>query len=158
MKWIAIIVLFFSVLSFGEHISRLENQVANLHQRIDKLEKDQQLLWGEVAALDQQLHPPKIDGGSTSGTKGKASYYDYVLDSGWSSKGHLVCAARDWPRKTTLRVINTANGKETTCVVTDFGPAKAVHPDRIIDLSSHAFSQLSPLSRGVIEVAVEEIK
>lgn len=87
---------------------------------------------------------------------GKASFYDYTLANGWSSKGHRVCASRDYPRKTLLEVTNVVNQKKVICLVSDFGPDKSVHPDRIIDLSSHAFLQLAPLSRGIIEVEVHE--
>lgn len=87
---------------------------------------------------------------------GKASWYDYTLKDGWSSKGHLVCASRDFPRKSVLKVYS--NGKSTTCLVTDYGPDAKVHPDRIVDLSSSAFSKLAPISKGVIDVQVVRIK
>jgi len=86
---------------------------------------------------------------------GKASFYDYVLKSGWSSKGRLVCATRDFPRYSTVKVTNKANGKSVTCKVTDFGPDASVFPDRVVDLSSHAFSQIASLGQGVINVSVE---
>lgn len=93
-----------------------------------------------------------------AGSLGKASYYDYVLKSGWSSKGHRVCAVRDWPRKTMLEVTNLDNGATTRCLVTDYGPEEARHPDRIIDLSSTAFADLAPLARGIINVSVREVE
>lgn len=97
----------------------------------------------------------KVSKVETPTYSGKASYYDYVLKSGWSSKGSDVCAVRDWPRGTYLEV--TSGSKTVICKVTDYGPSKAIHPDRIIDLSSHAFQQLSPLSRGVIPVTVKVV-
>lgn len=90
-------------------------------------------------------------------SSGKASYYDYVLASGWSSKGHRVAASRDFKRGTMLRVTNKANGKSVDVLVTDFGPEAAKHPDRIIDLSSFAFSQLAPLSLGILDVTVSPL-
>lgn len=107
---------------------------------------------GENFLVVQEFGSPSED--EFTPKTGKASYYDYVLKSGWSSKGHLVCAVRDWPRGVTLEVTNLANGKKTTCKVTDYGPEFARHPDRIIDLSSHAFSQIADLKRGVVEVSV----
>ena len=92
---------------------------------------------------------------------GKASFYDYTLDSGWSSKGHLVCAMRhsldgdDNPFKRYSTVKVTHGDKSTTCKICDFGPEFALFPDRIIDLSSHAFSQLADPKLGVIDVEVE---
>ena len=93
---------------------------------------------------------------SSNSKVGVASYYDYVLKSGWSSKGHSVCAARDWPRKTTLVVTNLSTGKSVECLVTDYGPDVKIHPDRIVDLSSYAFSQIASLSSGVVRVSVQE--
>lgn len=86
---------------------------------------------------------------------GVASYYDYVLDSGWSSKGHHVCATRDFPRYSTVLV--RVGDKATTCKVTDYGPDASVHPERVIDLSSTAFSDLAPLSQGLVDVIVEQL-
>lgn len=90
--------------------------------------------------------------------QGKASYYDYVLDSGWSSKGHRVCATRDWKRGTYVEVTNVVNGKKVICKVTDYGPEYARHPDRIVDLSSYAFSQLADLKAGIIQVSIKEVE
>jgi rare lipoprotein A (peptidoglycan hydrolase) len=90
---------------------------------------------------------------------GVASYYDYVLKSGWSSVGHRVCATRDFKRGTTIRVTNLDNNKTVDCLVTDFGPNASVHPDRIVDLSSTAFSHLALLSSGLIKnVKIEKVK
>jgi rare lipoprotein A (peptidoglycan hydrolase) len=41
--------------------------------------------------------------------------------------------------------------------VTDFGPNKSIFPERIVDLSSEAFSRIAPLSLGVINVMVESV-
>jgi rare lipoprotein A (peptidoglycan hydrolase) len=90
---------------------------------------------------------------------GVASYYDYTLKSGWSSVGHRVCATRDFKRGTTIRVTNLDNGKTVDCLVTDFGPDASIHPDRIVDLSSTAFSHLALLSSGLIKnVKIEKVK
>ena len=75
---------------------------------------------------------------------GVGSFYDYVLDNGWSSVGHHVCATRNFIRYRNVKVTNLDNGKITRCAVTDYGPEEAVHPDRFIDLSSTAFMALSP--------------
>lgn len=88
---------------------------------------------------------------------GVASYYDYTLKSGWSSVGHRVCASRDFPRGTILEATSVANGATTTCKVTDYGPNKSVHPDRIIDLSSTAFSDIASKKDGIINVTVKRV-
>lgn len=99
---------------------------------------------------------PKVSG--TDVIRGKASFYDYILKSGWSSKGHYVCAMRDYPRGTYVRVTNLQNGKVTECKVTDYGPDARVHPDRIIDLSSTAFAAIGSTRSGILSVEVAKIK
>lgn len=73
---------------------------------------------------------------------GVASYYSYRIGD-YDSSTHLVAAARDFPRKSTVRVTNLDNGNTVDVLITDYGPEKAVHPDRILDLSPKAFSILS---------------
>lgn len=89
---------------------------------------------------------------------GVASFYDYELDSGWSSKGHRVCAMRDVPRGTMVKVTDLSTGRSTKCLTTDYGPEKEIFPDRVIDLSSTAFSDIKPLKYGIIQhVAIQVI-
>ena len=82
---------------------------------------------------------------------GVASYYDYILDSGWSSVDHYVCATRDFPRYSYVKVTDLDTGKSVVCKVTDFGPDKSIHSDRVVDLSSTAFAELRPLKYGLIK-------
>ena len=83
--------------------------------------------------------------------KGIASWYDYDLpDYPAYSKDHDTCASRDYPKGTLLLVSNTEI--EVVCRVNDY----VENPKVIIDLSSHAFSQLAPLSKGLIVVVVQE--
>lgn len=93
---------------------------------------------------------------------GKASWYDYCLprekvsnDPCSYSKTHATAASTKWPRGTKLDVcVNDGSGRCVMVVVNDYGPEKAAHPDRIIDLSSYAFSQIGILSAGIIDVDV----
>ena len=89
---------------------------------------------------------------------GSASWYDYELDNGWSSKGHYVCATRDFERYTIVKVINLDNGKSVRCKVTDYGPDQQLFPNRIVDLSSTAFKRISNLKKGIIRVKVIQYK
>lgn len=86
---------------------------------------------------------------------GIASWYDYQINGIWWSKNHLTCASRDYPRYSTLKVINLDNGKSVECFVNDFGPEEWT--GRIIDLSSYAFSQLAPLDKGLINIKIEKL-
>jgi len=89
---------------------------------------------------------------------GEASYYDYVLNSGWSSVGHYVCATRDFERYSYVLVTNLDNGKTVECKITDFGPSFDIFPERIIDLSSASFSAIADLRLGVLKnVTVEQL-
>lgn len=106
------------------------------------------LIREKIEQLDQNYET------ITYADQGSASWYDYQLDSGWSSVGHYVCASRDFERYSMLRVVNMENGKVTGCLVTDY----VENPDVIIDLSSTAFADLAPLSQGIIkEVSVSQI-
>ncbi len=91
-----------------------------------------------------------------------ASWYDYDLntadqkctnDQCWS-KHHNTCATRKFKRGTTLVITNLENEKQVECFVNDYGPSAEIYPDREVDLSSHAFSQIADLSQGVVAVQV----
>ena len=99
-----------------------------------------------------------------------ASYYTYEScrregTSGvWTASGErfdendLTCAMRrrDWGTK--FKVTNLANGKSVIVRLNDFGPNKRLHDNgRIIDLSKGAFQSIADLSKGVINVRVEEV-
>ena len=83
-----------------------------------------------------------------------ASWYDYGLpDAENYSETHLTAASRTFPRGTYLIV---SRGNSSVVVrVNDYGPEEWT--GREIDLSSYAFSQLAPLSLGIIEVKIEKI-
>ena len=121
------------------------------------------LFNGDTAALAGVDRPATSRAASIEAAKGKtvvegkASWYDYVLADGWSSKGHFVCAARHFEKSTIVRVTNLENGKAVQCLVTDYGPDEDLHPDRVIDLSSTSFRRIASLKQGVIEVKVEEL-
>ena len=82
--------------------------------------------------------------------EGIASWYDYSLSGIQWSRTHNTCATRDFKRYAILRVKNLENDKTIECYNNDY----IEHPDRIIDLSSHAFSELAPLSKGLIKVSI----
>ena len=73
---------------------------------------------------------------------GGASWYDYRAGE---------CAHKTIPKGTTVSITNLANGKQTTCVVTDRGPYGG---GRIIDLDRGTFAQLADPSQGIIQVRI----
>lgn len=89
-----------------------------------------------------------------------ATWYDYDLNRADQkcrsedcySKHNSTCASRDFKRKTILTI--RYEDKEIDCIVNDY----IEHPERDIDLSSYAFKQLAPLSRGIIKVEIVNIK
>lgn len=105
---------------------------------------------------------PEID------QKGIASYYDYSLpDDPNYSKTHATAASTKYKRGTKLQVCSqtkiagesySLDDKCVEVIINDHGPDKSIHPDRVIDLSSHAFGQIANLSQGLTYVAIRELK
>ncbi len=83
-------------------------------------------------------------------TKGQASWYAY--------KHGLFAASPDYPKGSRLRVHNLDNGKFVDVVVNDYGPDRALHPTRPIDLDKVAFARIANLSDGVVDVLVEPLQ
>lgn len=83
-------------------------------------------------------------------TSGKASWYAY--------KGGLFAASPDFSIGTKLKVTSVNNPDKSIIVtVNDYGPNRAIHPDRVIDLDKVAFAKLAPVGAGVIDVLVEPV-
>jgi len=86
--------------------------------------------------------PQGTPGGQEAG--GQATWYDPP----WSG----ITAASPWiPFGTRVRVTDLATGRTVMVLIDDRGPFS---PGRIIDLSPEAFSALSPLGRGVLDVRI----
>lgn len=85
-----------------------------------------------------------------------ASWYNYKLpgDDLYSTT-HATAASQVFPRGTMLKICTMTTERCVIVTVNDFGPE--TWTGRQIDLSSFAFKQLAPLSRGVIVVRVEEL-
>ena len=82
---------------------------------------------------------------------GSASWYKY--------KGCDCAASPDYPKDSLLRVTNLENEKSVIVKINDFGPDRAIHPDRAIDLDSVAFKKLANLWEGIIQrVKVEKLE
>ena len=79
----------------------------------------------------------------------RASWYDYKLWGKWWSKEHDTCALKIHERYQTYKVCS--DDVCITCYHNDYGPSRE---DRVIDLSSHAFKQLAPLTRWLVYVKV----
>jgi len=84
-------------------------------------------------------------------SQGAASWYAYK---------HCNCAASpDYPKGTKLLVTNLYNNKSVEVVVNDYGPDRAIHPDRVIDLDKVAFSAIGEIWQGILSnVTVVPIK
>jgi resuscitation-promoting factor RpfB len=86
--------------------------------------------------------PQGVAGGHAAA--GQATWYDPP----WSG----LTAASPWiPFGTHVTVTDLATGQTVIVVISDRGPFS---PGRIIDLSPEAFSVLSPLGRGVLDVRI----
>jgi rare lipoprotein A (peptidoglycan hydrolase) len=127
--------------------------------------------FGFVIGLNSAPKPyiqPDINFNHPTSTRvaiiGTASWYDYDLkrkdqkcldDTCWSLT-HNTCASRRFKRHSMVTIKNLDNGNVIECFVNDYGPKEST--GREIDLSSHAFSQLAPLSIGLLNVEVYESK
>jgi hypothetical protein len=83
----------------------------------------------------------------------KWTWYDYKLWGKWYSKYNDTCALRIKDRWWHYKVC--AGDKCVVCRHNDYWPAE--YTNKVIDLSSHAFKQLAPLSKWVIEVLIYKI-
>ena len=104
----------------------------------------------DLITYHHDVKPAKVETVKT--TQGTASWYDYDLEGVEWSKTHDTCASRTAKRYSTITVENLDNGKKVDCFVNDYGPE--LWTGREIDLSSHAFAQLAPLGRGLINVRI----
>lgn len=82
----------------------------------------------------------------------RSASQDQAGKASWYRQPGLMAAHRSLPLGTVVRVTNLANGKQVTVTIRDRGPYV---DGRIIDLSDTAFQQLSPQSRGVLNVKIE---
>jgi peptidoglycan lytic transglycosylase len=87
--------------------------------------------------------PPSAPASSGQSETGQATWYQ--------TPDPAMCAHKTLPMGTIVTVTDVDNGKSTTCKVGDRGPYV---DGRIIDLSPEAFSQLAPLSEGVLNVKI----
>lgn len=85
----------------------------------------------------------------------KATRYDYQLNGNRWSKSHDTCALRIYQRYWHYKVCVKGTDRCVVCYHNDFWPAE--YTNKVIDLSSHAFKQLAPLSRWVVDVQIYKI-
>jgi len=81
---------------------------------------------------------------------GQASWY--------SNKGGLFAASPDFAKGSILRVYNLDNGKSVDVTINDFGPERATHPTRVVDLDKVAFKKIAATSAGTINVRIDVLK
>ena len=125
-------------------------------------------VWGDDdiwRAIPSQSVPEKnlISTKISTGTTYFAVFSsDMVLEKGiasWYKYRNCLCAASpDYPKGTMVKVTNLANDKSIVVKINDFGPDRAIHPDRIIDLDYTAFIKLAGAKRGLINVKVEPVR
>ncbi|MFA5317889.1 MAG: RlpA-like double-psi beta-barrel domain-containing protein [Patescibacteria group bacterium] len=80
---------------------------------------------------------------------GNASWYVY--------KNGDFAASPDFPKGSILKVTNLENNKTIEVEINDWGPDRAIHPDRVIDLDKLAFKKIASLGDGIVRVGVEPI-
>lgn len=85
----------------------------------------------------------------------KGTWYDYKLWGKWYSKYNDTCAMKVKPRWWHYKVCVKWTDRCVVCRLNDRWPAE--YTNKVIDLSSHAFKQLAPLTRWVIDVLIYKI-
>jgi len=125
-----------------------------ISSNFDQIEPGEAITAKDEQIVVQDAKTP-VDAKMTA--TGVASWYDYDLNGIEWSISHDTCASRDFKRYGMVRVTNIDNGKSVECYVNDFGPELGQTPERHIDLSSHAFKQISDLGIGLINVKIEEL-
>jgi hypothetical protein len=83
-------------------------------------------------------------------TIGVASWYKY--------KNGNFAASPDFKKGSILRVTNLANGKYVDVTINDYGPERAKHPDRVVDLDKVAFQKIASTKDGLIKIKIEPLK
>lgn len=83
-------------------------------------------------------------------TVGQASWYRF--------KNGLFAASPDFAKNTVLKVTNLENNKSVNVVVNDFGPNRALHPGRVVDLDAVAFNKIASTRDGLAKVKIEVVK
>lgn len=78
---------------------------------------------------------------------GEASYYSW--------KNCDCAASPDYPKGTRLKVTNLDNNKTVVVTVNDYGPVRAIFPNRVIDLDKTAFAKIANTRDGLCNVRVE---
>lgn len=80
---------------------------------------------------------------------GEASWYRF--------KGGFFAASPDFPRDSLVRVRNLNNNNFVDVKINDFGPNRAIFPNRVIDLDWVAFNEIANPKDGIIDVHLEPI-
>jgi D-alanyl-D-alanine endopeptidase (penicillin-binding protein 7) len=81
---------------------------------------------------------------------GTASWYSY--------KGGNFAASPDFAKGSVIRVYNLKNNKFVDVVINDWGPERAKHPDRVIDLDKVAFKKIASTGDGLVKIKIEPLK
>jgi uncharacterized protein YabE (DUF348 family) len=122
----------------GQRVGR-----AIVDEEVVRRPKDQLRLVGPESAVDPEGTDPGVYVPSGVQT-GQATWYDPP----WSG---LTAAHKTLPIGTMVTVTNLANGQSVVVRINDRGPYA---PGRIIDLSPEAFSAVSDLGSGVLDVRI----
>lgn len=140
---------------YGAYFTFAKNN--DLFENPEHAEPSKEMTRGELAELIYRLekwkqnHPENI---------GRASYYANYFTGRNTASGEVfdhtgyTAAHQTYPFQTRLLVTNLKTLDSTVVRVTDRGPYAE---GNIIDLTTTAFKELAPLSRGLVMVSVNEM-
>lgn len=155
--------------SAPSRLSELKLELLELQKALKEMKEQKAAVRREQALMKRKkLNPVSLSAVPETpkailnvSESGKASYYADMFNGRKTasgeifSNGDMTAAHKTLPFGTRVKVRNISNGNTIEVIITDRGPFT---PGRIIDLTSHGFSQLDNLSRGVIDVEIEVLE
>ena len=151
--WIAIALFFLGFWFIDQKLESLDNKHASHGEFNYSLRVVDTPMLREESEISTS---PDIELEEKNITSGIGSWYDYSLDGIEWSKDHNTAASRTLERYSHAKITNIENGRSVVVFINDYGPERWT--GREIDLSSHAFEQLAPLSSGLIKVQIEPLQ
>ena len=107
--------------------------------------------WGIASFYDYKMEPEIDENGLFTG-KEIGVPCNGALEECFTKEATFA-ASRKFKRGDVLTVTNLENQRFVNVIVTDY----IEHPDRVIDLTSFAFSKIADLEEGLIDVRIELI-
>ena len=123
---------------------------------------DNSQAWKPLASTDNQKQ--KYLEAQTTLSAGRIAVFSFpgVITTGQASwykfKGGNFAASPDFPIGSRVRVFNTDNNKFVDVTINDWGPERALFPNRVIDLDKVAFLKIAPAGSGLSNIRIQPLE